>query len=503
MSDFKGLLSVFTLGLLFSVLFFRQSIGLNLALYELGCFLTLLYFKQLDFKSNLLTFSLLSQGITLVTIIAINSSLALITHVVFVLLTIGIMVYPKVLNAFNAILFSIYSIICSPFNLVIKLVKSLNGSNTIAKSILRYKYFLIPIFIILTFIIIYRSANPQFNNLLLPIDHLISRFIPNIFKYLNIEYLFILIIGIVFSSFLFIRSVFMEVKENEENATDYLVRIRRISSTIFSLTGLSKELKSGVFLLFILNIVLFIVNTLDIYWVWFNFKWNGEYLKQFVHEGTYLLIFSIFLSAIIVLYFFRNNQNFFKKSKRLKQLSIIWIVQNVILCISVGIRNYWYIDYFNLAYKRIGVYAFLLIAIFGLYTIYQKVKNRRSNYYLIRMNSISVLIILLITSLFNWDVIIAKYNFKNANHAFVHFDFLSELSPKALPYLDQTLEELKEIEKTQIMLFPNREHYMTAEQFYNSIRDKKIDFLNVYASKYWLSRNYSDYRTARRLTSNH
>lgn len=499
MSDLKRLILVFSLGLFFSLLFFKESIGLNLALYEIACFLSLAIFKQLDFKNLLLRFSFFSQGLSLISILWNYSDFSILVHLLFILITIGILVYPKVRNLFNALLLSLYSIICAPFNLVIKTLSSINNRSPFTKSIFRFKYILIPTIIIVIFIIIYRNANPQFNTLLLPIDRFFSHFIPNIFKYLNIEYMFTLIIGILFSSFLFILSVFNEIKENEEQSSDFIVRKKRFFSNVISFTALNKELKSGVFLLFVLNIVLLVVNTLDIYWVWFNFKWNGEYLKQFVHEGTYLLIISILLSAIIVLYYYRNNQNFFKKSSRLKQLSYFWIAQNVILCISVGIRNYWYIDYFNLAYKRIGVYVFLIMVVYGLYTIYIKVKDRRSNYYLIRMNSISVLIVLLITCLFNWDVIIAKHNLKNADHSFVHFDFLSDLSLKALPYLDHSLEELKEIERDQIKIFAKREQYMTAEQFYKIVRDKKIAFLKDYSRKGWLSWNYSDYKTAKEL----
>ena len=307
------------------------------------------------------------------------------------------------------------------------------------------------------------------------------------------------IFGLIFSSFLFIQSVFKLIVPSELNSTEYIKRTRIQNNHDISMLSLKKELRSGVFLLVALNLLLLLVNGFDIYWVWFNFTWNGEFLKQFVHEGTYLLILSILLSAVIVIYYFRRNQNFYEKSKTLKTLSYLWIAQNIILCISVGIRNYWYIDYFNLAYKRIGVFAFLLLVIYGLYTIYLKVKNHQSNYHLLRKNSYSFFLVLLILSLFNWDVIITKYNFKHADKAFLHFDFLADMSPKALPYMDYSLDELKAIEAMQNKLIVNREAYMTAEGFYKILQNKKRLFISEYAKKGILSWNYADQRLARQL----
>lgn len=502
MSDFKRLLVVLSLGLYFSLLFFKQTIGLNLALYEIACFGVLLYFKQLDFKNKLLLFSLVSQGISLIYIIFNNSSISIVVHTLFCILSIGIIAFPSVKSTFYASLIAVYSILCTPYNLLLRVLNVVKHSNTGIARFGRFKYYFIPVIIVLLFIVLYRNANANFNQLLIPIDQFFSKFIPNIFEYINVEYVVVLVLGIVISAFLFIQAVLKDIKTYEDSSSEYIIRKKSIFKTEFSSTALSKELKAGLFLLMLLNLLLLLVNCLDIYWVWFNFKWDGEYLKQFVHEGTYLLLISIILSAIIVMYFFRNNQNFFKKSKLLKQLSYIWIAQNIILCISVGIRNYWYIDYFNLAYKRIGVYVFLILVIYGLYTIYLKVKRKHSNYFLIRKNSFALLLLLLITSLFNWDVIIAKYNFRNANHAFVHFDFLSELSPKALPYYDKSLDELRAIEKNQKLLFLNREAYMSADEFYKIVRKKRTAFLKEYAQKDWLSWNYSDYNTAKKLTAN-
>ena len=125
----------------------------------------------------------------------------------------------------------------------------------------------------------------------------------------------------------------------------------------------------------LLNLLLLVVNVLDINWIWFDFEVPLEFsLKQFVHEGTYLLIFSILLSMMLVLYFFRSSLNFYPKKKALVVLGKIWIIQNMVLAFSVFIRNYHYIDYHGLAGKRIGVIAFFGYDI--VWTIYADFKGR-------------------------------------------------------------------------------------------------------------------------------
>ncbi|MBU3743422.1 MAG: DUF4173 domain-containing protein [Sediminibacterium sp.] len=283
-------------------------------------------------------------------------------------------------------------------------------------------------------------------------------------------------------------------------ANDFLQRIRKRVSRQLNLNSLTNELKAAIFLLAILNIIILILNVIDIYWVWFNFSWDGALLKQFVHEGTYLLILSIIISIIIVLYYFRGNLNFYKNNIWLKRLSYAWIMQNAILAISVGIRNYWYIYYYSLAYKRIAVIVFLILTLYGLYTVYLKVKDKKSAFYLIRSNLRFTVLILVISSLFNWDTIIARYNFSQSYRAYVHFDFLASLSYKALPYLEKPLAELSTIEKRQNNTFPlTRGLYIDAIAYKNRIEIKKTDFKKQWESKGILSWNYPEYKAYQKL----
>src|SRR4029078_3225426 len=128
-------------------------------------------------------------------------------------------------------------------------------------------------------------------------------------------------------------------------------------------------------------------NCVDITYVWFGFTYNNDInLSEYVHEGTGLLIFSILLAMVLLLFFFRGNLNFYKQNKWLRAGAYAWLLQNSILAVSVLFRDYYYIQHYGLAYKRIGVLIFLAMVLMGLITVFIKIQKRKTAYYLLRVN---------------------------------------------------------------------------------------------------------------------
>jgi hypothetical protein len=186
----------------------------------------------------------------------------------------------------------------------------------------------------------------------------------------------------------------------------------------------------------LLNVLLLAVNAVDINWLWFGFEpAPGFDLTQFVHEGTYVLIFSILLAAGIMLWFFRRNLNFYQPGLPLLRWgATAWVVQNVVLAISVGLRNYYYIVYTGLAYKRIGVYGFLLLTLFGLGTVLLKIWQQRSAFSLVRLNSWAAYVVLMLLAVGNWEIWIAEYNLQ-PGFSRLDIGFLLTMPPRVLPVL--------------------------------------------------------------------
>jgi hypothetical protein len=98
------------------------------------------------------------------------------------------------------------------------------------------------------------------------------------------------------------------------------------------------------------------------------------------------------------------------------------------------------------------------------------------------------------TSLVNWDGVIARYNFSHYQHAFVHLDWLCTLSDKALPSLDKSKEELSQIRQIQDKNFEFDNKYMSPDMYYEVIQQRKKGFVRDYEQRSFLSFNLCDYQ---------
>lgn len=499
MSNKRDILTVLIFSILLTILFHKQTLGLNLVIAEIIFISWLVYSKQFQFKGFYHTRLGIGLIITLLATLFTYSLFSYILHFIVLFIFIGLLIYPETKSLLNSFGQAFTNIFKSQGEFYKKLASPrFNGLN-VSSYIKKLSIFTIPIFIIIFFIIIYRNSNPVFDELVKNTWKYIQDKLNFLFEHLDFLLISTFIVSLFISIFLLIRTSNKELIELDKNANEELVRKRKKNLKYFKVIALTNEYKSGIFLLIALNLMILVLNFIDIKWVWFGFEWEGQYLKQFVHEGTYLLILSILISIILVLYYFRQNLNFYKNNKSLKYLSYIWLLQNAILTISVAVRNFWYINYYALAYKRIGVIIFLILTIYGLYTVYIKVRKRKSAFYLLKTNFNSFLLVLALSSLFNWDTIIAKYNFKSSNTSYLHLNYMSTLSDKSLPYLDKSLVELEQIELIQNEKFPFGRALMASERYYNIIQARKENFRDKWKSKSILSWNYPEYRAYNKL----
>jgi hypothetical protein len=494
----KELLTIIVSALLITYLFYKKSLGLNLFLFEVFFVAFLVITQQLIIKSKTQKISFIGFLLTSLFTIITHSTFSYFIHFLTLIIFIGVLNYPSVRSLINALKITFVSFFGSQnkfLNLIFR--SSINGKN-IGSILWKSRIFLIPIAIVVIFLVIYSASNPIFNDLISEGFEAIFNAFNFIFKDLEILIVITFLIGIIISNYLIIRTRNQALVDDDLLSSEDLVRQKKGYNNS-GILALKNEYKAAIFLFFTLNILLLILNCIDVYWVWFNFEWTGQFLKQFVHEGTYLLIFSIIISIVLVLYFFRNNLNFYKNNKWLKRLSYVWIAQNAILVISVGIRNFWYINYYSLAYKRIGVIIFLLLTLYGLYTVLVKVRNRKSSFYLLSVNSSAILVVLIVSSLVNWDTVIAKYNFNHSDKSYLHLEYLVTLSDKSLPYLDKSLSELSLIEKNQKHLFSKSEFSMPFSEYHRRINKRKEKFKLNWENKSILEWNLADYRAYKKL----
>ena len=91
-------------------------------------------------------------------------------------------------------------------------------------------------------------------------------------------------------------------------------------------------------------------------------------------------------------------------------MSKIWIFLNGILIVSTIVKNTDYISFFGLTYKRLGVYAFLILALIGLIFTFSKNKKKKTNAYLVNQMVWYFYGTILLCSYVNWGNLITNYN---------------------------------------------------------------------------------------------
>lgn len=494
----KDLLIILSFSVLFALLFYHQPPGLNLVIFEVLIGVCLLARKEIVFSNPLLSVLFIGVYLSLLSTIFTHSVFSYLMNAVLGFLFIGKLCYPQARSLLTSLFLAIDNILHAQGRFLSNLGKVSVGRQKLTYYFRYLAIYLIPLLIISVFVLIYSESSPWFNALAGDVIDRIGSIVANIFENLDMIFISLLVLGLIISNFIFLRKAYARMVEYDKTASDCLSP-NPLKNTDYGVQ-VKNESRAAVFLLLVLNLLILALNVLDIYWVWFNFEWSGELLKQFVHQGTYLLIISILISIGIVLYFFRGEINFTPGNKMLRILSYIWLAQNAILVVSVGIRNFWYIYYFALAYKRIGVVIFLLLALFGLYTVFRKIGEKRSFFYLLRMNALAFLLVLLLSSLINWDRIIARYNFENAGRSFLHLNYMAGLSDQSLPLLDKPLDMLEGLEAAQKERYPYDYAYLSAADYHNSIAERKRRFILRWEDIGILSWNYADYRAYRRLS---
>jgi hypothetical protein len=123
------------------------------------------------------------------------------------------------------------------------------------------------------------------------------------------------------------------------------------------------------------------------------------------------------MAIVVIMLYFKGGFNFDKKANALKLLAKTWLILNSILIISTAIKNAEYIVNMGLTYKKLGVYAFLLLSLIGLIITFIKIQFRKKNAFLFNSMSWCFYGMILVCSYINWGGIITSQNMKRSDFA--------------------------------------------------------------------------------------
>ncbi len=483
--------------LIFPILFYQKPWGLNLFLFQVFWLISVFYLKQ----------SSLNKFQKLLFIGAVIPVVFTFIHHTYLGFWVSIgSLYLLSLGLANSHFKSLHllalsivpSWLKSPLHYWDDLLNILRQIGAPVYYLKRGVIFLIPLLVIGLYFNLYANSNPTFGVLSASVFACFESISNYLWSIIQTPVIAFFILGFSLAIPFFFAKPHLGLTEYDKSKNNQLKREKQQYFS-FKKMGLKHEYQMAIFLLAVLNFLLILLLIFEAKDVWFGFNWNGQYLKGFVHEGMSLLTISILVSIAVVIYFFRGNLNFFSKNLWLKRFSNIWLGLNMLLVFSVTFRNFLYIQYFSLAYGRIFLLFFLAATMFGLYSVYQKINKTRNTYYLWKVNSAFIYFLLVVSTMFNWDVIIAKYNFSSSSKGFLHLNYLTNLNSSALPHIIDDLSFLEEKNNLQQSRLAESSSaysakYISPQEFKVIISEKKKVFTNQYASNHWLSWNYAEWR---------
>lgn len=385
--------------LIFILLFYNESVGVNLAIFGLVLTGIICYCCQDRFTSRthlLLVITSVLSCIAFAWYGDFASFLALVLSIIFLQFKTQeaklkiIQVFPLVfLNGITSL---------GRILIFSQWLPKRELKNNFAKKLIAY--FIIPAVFVSLFFIVYAFGS----------DHFSSLFSGYTLE-LNIWQLIIISLLGFYISFTFWNYWIPDICYDKNSILDdeFSNEIRVSNQKTFSFLDIDFERRSGEITLILLNGLLLVFIATYNYEQFFEVIEKSK-LSAATHERVNAVIFSIIMAVGVILFYFKGSFNFDEKAKNLKRLSKIWILLNAILIVSTIIKNLEYVSFFGLTYKRLGVYAFLGLSLIGLFFTFFKITKQKTNAYLINQMVWYFYGTILLCSFVNWGNLITNYN---------------------------------------------------------------------------------------------
>ena len=384
---------------IFTLLFYNEDLGLNWAIFGMVQTALLCYFFEDKFTSRL---HLILVAASVLSCFAFawygdfSSFFAMALSIIFLQFKIQ---EPK-LKMFQALPLVLINGIASLGRILMfsQYLPKRKVNNDFAKKLIAY--FVIPVLFLGLFLIVYSFGSDHFSSLFTGYN-------------LDIDVWQVFVITALgfFISFTFWNYWIPEIcyEKNDVLDSDFKEEAKTQNQNSFSFLDIDFERRSGEITLFLLNILLLVFITTYNYEQFFEVVKKSN-LSSDTHERVTAVVFSIIMAVGVILFYFKGGFNFDEKAKNLKKLAKIWILLNGILILCAIIKSSEYVSYFGLTYKRLGVFAFLILAIVGLVISFIKITKQKTNAFLFNQMIWYFYGTVLLCSFVNWGNLITNYN---------------------------------------------------------------------------------------------
>lgn len=193
--------------------------------------------------------------------------------------------------------------------------------------------------------------------------------------------------------------------------------------------------------LIVFNTLFALQTGLDLWYLWGGGTLpQGLTYAEYAHRGAYPLIATALLAAAFVLATFREGSPV-PELRASRRLVYAWLVQNIFLVISAGWRLWLYVTVFSLTRLRVAAGVWMFLVACGLIWIIIRILTDRSNFWLIKVNVLTTLIVLVCYCWSPSRMFIADFNVghcRETGHPTanrVDLKYLESLGYHALPAL--------------------------------------------------------------------
>ncbi|MFV8358221.1 DUF4173 domain-containing protein [Flavobacterium sp. XS1P32] len=384
---------------IFTLLFYNEDLGLNWAIFGMIQTVLICYFFQEKFTTRLHLILVVASVLSCFAFAwygDFSSFFAMALSIIFL----QFKTHKPKLKMLQALPLALINGIASLGRILMfsQYLPKRKVNNDFAKKLIAY--FVIPILFLGLFLIVYSFGSDHFSSLFAG-------------YYLDIDVWQAFVITALgfFISFTFWNYWIPEIcyEKNDVLDSDFKQEAKTQNHNSFSFLDIDFERRSGEITLFLLNILLLVFITTYNYEQFFEVVEKSN-LSSDTLERVTAVVFSIIMAICVILFYFKGGFNFDVKAQNLKKLAKIWIFLNGILILSAIIKNSEYVSYFGLTYKRLGVFAFLILAIVGLVIAFFKIINQKTNAYLFNQMIWYFYGTVLLCSFLNWGNLITNYN---------------------------------------------------------------------------------------------
>ncbi|AYN00282.1 DUF4173 domain-containing protein [Chryseobacterium sp. 3008163] len=260
-------------------------------------------------------------------------------------------------------------------------------------------------------------------------------------------------------------------KQNHVLANEFEAK-DKIQKATYSFLDLNSERMSGVISFFCLNILLvFFIITFN-YEQFYEAVKTPNQLSEETHERVGAVIMSIVMAILVIMFYFKSNFNFDSKAGLMKILVKIWIVLNAVLVISAMLKNTEYIINYGFTYKRLGVYAFLILSLIGLVMTFVKIQMRKKNVFLFNAMIWYFYGTILACSYINWGGLITSQNMKRDDFAInYHLQSINFSEKYLLKYAEEKQNTPLKKEILEKVKTEKSETFLSKILYYETIRE--------------------------------